>query len=138
MTAPFWSEPDWHDLRNRLGALEAEVREAQPDIPWRDVSAEALRRLVLDHHGGLMVRAQATYELESEQMQAQRNYDRHAAEMRALRESRGSEEAEVRKRVGAFLRDAANNPRLVSSRYRAEGVRMAAGWIDGGARDGGK
>lgn len=52
-------EPDWAEMADRLSSLRFQVRQEQPLIPFRDVCAEALRRLMLDGSGELERQATA-------------------------------------------------------------------------------
>ena len=105
----------------RLTTRGGDLRYGSPEF-----YAYLVERLVRRHH--LISNAEYTSGLQN----AARRADEAIAETNERRKAHIADGVAIRHRLATWLRNAADNPARVKSRYRAEGVRMAADWIDGG------
>ncbi|MFY1674000.1 hypothetical protein ACN27G_29275 [Plantactinospora sp. WMMB334] len=121
----------WPDLGRRFQQIQATLihGDGEPVLSGDDFYGEALRRL-LTSDSGWMTRAEYEWHLrghhvfngsaaETARRQAREARARYAVSARAIRVE-----------LAARLREAGSSERIVPSRYRRDGVLLAADWID--------
>ncbi|MFI6163071.1 hypothetical protein ACIA59_24355 [Micromonospora haikouensis] len=122
----------WPDLGRRFQEIQAKLLhgdDGEPLLSGSDFYGEALRRLLTSDSGWM---TQAEYEWH---IRAHHVFNGSAAETarRQAREARARYAASaraVRAELAEQLREAGSNERIVPSRYRRDGVLLAADWID--------
>ncbi|WJK33153.1 hypothetical protein [Solwaraspora sp. WMMA2065] len=122
---------NWPALGRRLQQIQARMihGDGEPVLSGDDFYGEALRRLLTRTDSGWMTRADHDRFIRAHHVF---NGSAAAAARRQAREARARYAAAartIRAELAAWLREAANE-RTVPSRYRRDGVLLAADWID--------
>ncbi|MEU5554286.1 hypothetical protein ABZ738_31395 [Micromonospora sp. NPDC047793] len=127
----FEDQTNWPEFGRRLQQIQAKLvhGDGEPLLSGDDFYGEALRRL-LTSGSGWMSRAEHEWHLRGLHV-----FNGSAAQTarRQAREARGRyaiSARAIRAELAAWLREAGANERIVPSRYRRDGVLLAADWID--------
>ncbi|SCL17748.1 hypothetical protein [Micromonospora inyonensis] len=123
---------NWPDLGRRFQGIQARLihGDREPVLSGDDFYGEALRRLLTRSDSGWMTRADHDRLIRAHHVfngSATEEARRQAREARARYAVSGRA---MRAELAAWLREVASNERIVPSRYRRDGVLLAADWID--------
>ena len=120
--------PDWLLLGARLAKIEAQMIHAENSpLCGGAFYGEALRRLLDNPGSGFVAEAQHRNVLEANRYVDRANGERAEAALREARERHAAKLGTIRADIASALRARAD---LAGGKYRAEGVRIAADWID--------
>jgi hypothetical protein len=126
--------PDWAALGAELPRIEARmIHDENTELRGSAFYAEVLRRLfdetafTVRREGDFVPWDEHIRILEMNRRQDRENGERAEAALRELRERYQADLARERADLGRKLRNSAGQ---VESRYRREGVLLAAGWLD--------
>ncbi|WP_229705714.1 hypothetical protein [Micromonospora sonchi] len=125
-------DTNWSTLGRRFQEIQATMihGDGEAALGGDDFYGEALRRLLTRGDSGWITRAahdrfiQAHHVFSGSAVETARRQARQARTRYAV-SARG-----IRAELAAWLREAGSNERVVSSRYRRDGVLLAADWID--------
>ncbi|WBB78576.1 hypothetical protein O7606_20460 [Micromonospora sp. WMMD882] len=129
---PDGEDTNWSALGRRFQEIQATMihGDGEPALGGDAFYGEALRRLLTRGDSGWITRAahdqliQAHHVFSGSALEIARRQARQARARYAV-SARG-----IRAELAAWLREAGSNERVVSSRYRRDGVLLAADWID--------
>jgi hypothetical protein len=140
-----WDKVDWAKLVRRFHSAQADIIHAPGGMQvfGAELEAEAMRRAIEGQtlrlssdkdrgDVGLVPAGMAEARVELQLWSANAERDRATARYQEVINEYCSEKAVLARELAAAVRDA-NNERRVPSRFRREGVEIAAGWLDSAA-----
>ena len=130
-----WQEPDWGRLRARLDQIDADylTEPCREGRSYDHARTDALRALVHERPE-LAIAAERDYAFQGARIIEDLNYERHARDKAALRRDLADARLDQRAKLASGLRAWLALQGAKLGKYRADGVRIAADWLDGGER----